>query len=64
MCKDYVDRFVDYSSDWSWVSLLSIAGAVGGFTCCRVLVELECVKHYEDVITCSVQGTLEIFSDT
>lgn len=55
MCKDYVDRFVDYSSDWSRVSLLSISRLLAiAVTCCIPRAGLECDKHYEDVITCSV----------
>lgn len=54
--------FVDHHSDWSLVSLLSIT-AERGVTYSRAIPGLECVKHYEDVIAQSVQGTPEIFSD-
>ena len=34
-----------------------------GVTYSRAAAGLQCVKHYEDVITWSAEGTLEIFDD-
>lgn len=52
MCKEDADRFC---------GPLSITGVVVGVTDSVATAEQECVKHYEYVITCSVQGTLGIF---
>lgn len=61
-CKEHVARLCDNSSCRSPASLLSITG-LSGVTYFRAIRGPECLKHYEDVITCSVQGTLEILSD-